>query len=324
MKLSLVIPCYNEEDNVELFYKEVNDCFEEQIMDYEFIFVNDGSQDKTMNKLKKLYKQREKDNIKVIGFSRNFGKEAAIYAGLQQAEGEYTAIIDADLQQRPQVVLSMVEILDKEEEYDCVAAFQDKRSEGMILSFFKRTFYKIINMVADTKFVSGASDFRCFRKNMRLAIISMSEYHRFSKGIFSWVGFETKYIPYKAEKRNAGTSKWSFRKLYKYGMDGILSFSIAPLKLATYVGTICAFLALVYMFVIFLQKLMFGIDVPGHATVVTLILFIGGVQLFFLGVLGEYISKMYIQEKKRPIYITRETFGVAEKKEEDELSDKKE
>ncbi|MDE6314599.1 MAG: glycosyltransferase family 2 protein [Lachnospiraceae bacterium] len=324
MKLSLVIPCYNEEDNVELFYKEVNDCFEEQIMDYEFIFVNDGSQDKTMNKLKKLYKQREKDNIKVIGFSRNFGKEAAIYAGLQQAEGEYTAIIDADLQQRPQVVLSMVEILDKEEEYDCVAAFQDKRNEGMILSFFKRAFYKIINMVADTKFVSGASDFRCFRKNMRLAIISMSEYHRFSKGIFSWVGFETKYIPYKAEKRNAGTSKWSFRKLYKYGMDGILSFSIAPLKLATYVGTICAFLALVYMFVIFLQKLMFGIDVPGHATVVTLILFIGGVQLFFLGVLGEYISKMYIQEKKRPIYITRETFGVAEKKEEDELSDKKE
>lgn len=321
MKLSLVIPCYNEEDNVELFYKEVNDCFEEQIMDYEFIFVNDGSQDKTMNKLKKLYKQREKDNIKVIGFSRNFGKEAAIYAGLQQAEGEYTAIIDADLQQRPQVVLSMVEILDKEEEYDCVAAFQDKRNEGMILSFFKRAFYKIINMVADTKFVSGASDFRCFRKNMRLAIISMSEYHRFSKGIFSWVGFETKYIPYKAEKRNAGTSKWSFRKLYKYGMDGILSFSIAPLKLATYVGTICAFLALVYMFFIFLQKLMFGIDVPGHATVVTLILFIGGVQLFFLGVLGEYISKMYIQEKKRPIYITRETFGVAEKKEEDELSD---
>lgn len=313
MKLSLVIPCYNEEDNVELFYKEVNDCFEGKIPDYEFIFVNDGSQDKTMKKLKEIYKNRKKDNIKVIGFSRNFGKEAAIYAGLQQAEGEYTAIIDADLQQRPQVVLSMVEILDREEDYDCVAAYQDKRNEGAVLSFFKRAFYKIINLVADTRFVSGASDFRCFRKNMRSAIISMSEYHRFSKGIFSWVGFETKYIPYKAEMRNAGTSKWSFRKLYKYGMDGIISFSIAPLKLATYVGTICAFLALVYMFVVFLQKIMFGIDVPGHATVVTLILFIGGVQLFFLGILGEYISKMYIQEKKRPIYITRETLGVEEK-----------
>lgn len=316
MKLSLVVPCYNEEDNVELFYQEVKRCFQDKISDYEVIFVNDGSQDNTMKKLKEIYKNREKDNVKVIGFSRNFGKEAAIYAGLKNALGEYTAIIDADLQQRPQVVLSMVEILEKEETYDCVAAFQEKRNEGVVLSFFKRAFYRIINMVADTKFVSGASDFRCFRQNMRSAIISMSEYHRFSKGIFSWVGFETKYIPYKAEQRNSGTSKWSFRKLYKYGMDGILSFSIAPLKLATYVGTICAFLALVYMFIVFLQKLMFGINVPGHATVVTLILFMGGTQLFFLGILGEYISKMYIQEKNRPIYITKETFGITKQEEE--------
>lgn len=315
MKLSLVVPCYNEEDNVELFYEEVDKCFQDKISDYEIVFINDGSQDKTMKKLKEIYENRKQDNIKVIGFSRNFGKEAAIYAGLWQAEGEYTAIIDADLQQRPQVVLSMVEILEKERDYDCVAAFQERRSEGLVLSLFKRAFYKIINLVADTKFVSGASDFRCFRRNMRSAILSMSEYHRFSKGIFSWVGFDTKYIPYKAQQRNSGKSKWSFRKLYKYGMDGILSFSIAPLKLATYVGTICAFLALVYMFLVFLQKLMFGIDVPGHATVVTLILFMGGAQLFFLGILGEYISKMYIQEKKRPIYITKETYGIKEKQE---------
>lgn len=318
MKLSLVIPCYNEEENVELFYTEVNKCFEGKIQDYEFIFVNDGSKDKTMKKLKEIYKNKKSDNVKLIGFSRNFGKEAAIYAGMQQAVGEYTTVIDADLQQRPEVVVEMVRILEENEDYDCVAAFQDKRSEGKVLTFFKNTFYKIINMLADTEFISGASDFRTFRTNMREAILSMGEYHRFSKGIFSWVGFETKFIPYVAEQRNAGTSKWSFKKLFKYGMDGIISFSVAPLRMATWAGTICAELALLYMVIVFLQKLFLGIDVPGHATIVTLILFIGGVQLFFLGVLGEYISKMYIQEKQRPIYITRETFGIAEKSKADE------
>ena len=312
MKLSLVIPCYNEEDNVELFYREVKKCFQGKIESYELIFVNDGSKDKTMKKLKEIYKNRGETQVKIIGFSRNFGKEAAIYAGMMQAKGQYTTVIDADLQQRPEVVVQMVRILEENEDYDCVAAFQEKRNEGKILTFFKKMFYKIINKVADTEFISGASDFRTFRANMREAIISMSEYHRFSKGIFSWVGFETKFIPYVAEKRNAGTSKWSFKKLFQYGMDGIISFSVAPLKLATYAGTICAELALLYMVVIFFQKLIFGIDVPGHATVVTLILFIGGVQLFFLGILGEYISKMYIQEKKRPIYITRETLGMEE------------
>lgn len=313
MKLSLVVPCYNEEENVELFYTEVNKCFAGKIQDYEFIFVNDGSKDKTMKKLKEIYKNRESDNVKLIGFSRNFGKEAAIYAGMQQAEGEYTTVIDADLQQRPEVVVQMVRILEENEDYDCVAAFQEKRSEGKVLTFFKNTFYKIINTMADTEFISGASDFRTFRANMREAILSMSEYHRFSKGIFSWVGFETKFIPYVAEQRNAGTSKWSFKKLFKYGMDGIISFSVVPLRMATWAGTICAELALLYMIIIFLQKIFFGIDVPGHATIVTLILFIGGVQLFFLGVLGEYVSKMYIQEKNRPIYITRETFGIEKK-----------
>ncbi len=313
MKLSLVIPCYNEEENVEMFYEEVRKCFQGKIETYEFIFVNDGSKDKTMKKLKKIYQNRGTQQVKIIGFSRNFGKEAAIYAGIQQAAGEYTTIIDADLQQRPEVVLKMVQILDENEDYDCVAAFQEKRNEGKVLTFFKNAFYKIINKIADTEFISGASDFRTFRSNMRTAILSMSEYHRFSKGIFSWVGFETKFIPYMAEKRNAGTSKWSFRKLFKYGMDGIISFSVAPLRLATWAGTICAELALLYMVIIFFQKLFFGIDVPGHATVVTLILFIGGVQLFFLGILGEYISKMYIQEKNRPIYITRETLGIEEK-----------
>lgn len=310
MKLSLVVPCYNEEDNVEKFYDEVVKSFHGKINDYEIIFVNDGSKDKTMKKLKDIYKNRQETSVKVIGFSRNFGKEAAIYAGLQQAVGEYTTVIDADLQQRPEVVLEMLKVLDENEDYDCVAAFQEKRSEGKVLTFFKNTFYKIINTVTDTEFISGASDFRTFRANMREAIIGMSEYHRFSKGIFSWVGFETKFIPYIAEQRNAGTSKWSFRKLFKYGMDGIISFSVAPLKLATWAGMLSAFLSLIYMVVVFIQKIFFGIDVPGHATIVILLLFIGGIQLFFLGILGEYISKMYIQEKKRPIYITRETLGV--------------
>ena len=312
MKLSLVVPCYNEEENVEKFYNEVKQCFHEKINEYEIIFINDGSKDRTMKKLKGIYKNRECNNIRIISFSRNFGKEAAIYAGMKQAKGQYTTVIDADLQQRPEVVLQMVEELDKNEEIDCVAAFQEKRSEGKVLTFFKNSFYKIINSVADTEFISGASDFRTFRKNMREAIVSMSEYHRFSKGIFSWVGFETKFIPYTAEQRNAGTSKWSFKKLFKYGMDGIISFSVAPLKLATWAGTICAEISILYMFIVFFQKVFFGIDVPGHATIVTLILFIGGVQLFFLGILGEYISKMYIQEKNRPIYITRETFGIEE------------
>lgn len=316
MKLSLVVPCYNEEDNVEKFYNEVKRSFLGKIKDYEIIFVNDGSKDKTMKKLKEIYRNRQETVVKVIGFSRNFGKEAAIYAGMKQAQGEYTTIIDADLQQRPEVVLQMVKVLDENEDYDCVAAFQEKRSEGKILTFFKNAFYKIINKVADTEFISGASDFRTFRTTVKEAIIGMSEYHRFSKGIFSWVGFETKFIPYVAEKRNAGSSKWSFRKLFKYGMEGIISFSVAPLKLATWVGMITAFLSIIYMFIIFVQKIFFGIDVPGHATIVTLILLIGGIQLFFLGILGEYISKMYIQEKNRPIYITRETLGIEIEKEE--------
>ena len=316
MKLSLVVPCYNEEDNVEKFYNEVKRSFLGKIKDYEIIFVNDGSKDKTMKKLKEIYRNRQETVVKVIGLSRNFGKEAAIYAGMKQAQGEYTTIIDADLQQRPEVVLQMVKVLDENEDYDCVAAFQEKRSEGKILTFFKNAFYKIINKVADTEFISGASDFRTFRTTVKEAIIGMSEYHRFSKGIFSWVGFETKFIPYVAEKRNAGSSKWSFRKLFKYGMEGIISFSVAPLKLATWVGMITAFLSIIYMFIIFVQKIFFGIDVPGHATIVTLILLIGGIQLFFLGILGEYISKMYIQEKNRPIYITRETLGIEIEKEE--------
>ncbi|MBQ4531014.1 MAG: glycosyltransferase family 2 protein [Lachnospiraceae bacterium] len=315
MKLSLVVPCYNEEDNVEKFYDEVKKSFLGKIENYEIIFVNDGSKDKTMKKLKEIYHNRQDTVVKVIGFSRNFGKEAAIYAGIKQAKGEYTTIIDADLQQRPEVVLEMVKVLDENADYDCVAAFQEKRSEGKVLTFFKNVFYKIINKVADTEFISGASDFRTFRSTVREAIIGMSEYHRFSKGIFSWVGFETKFIPYVAEKRNAGNSKWSFRKLFKYGMDGIISFSVAPLKLATWVGMISAFMSILYMFIVFIQKIFFGINVPGHATIVTLLLFIGGMQLFFLGILGEYISKMYIQEKNRPIYITRETLGIEKEQE---------
>ena len=196
MKLSLVVPCYNEQDNVEKFYTETVKAFSGSDFSYEFVFVNDGSKDNTLKQLKKLYDEHKESNIKVIGFSRNFGKEAAMYAGLSNAKGDYVCVIDADLQQRPEVALQMVNILDENEEYDCVAAYQEERKESKMMITLKNAFYKLINKVTEVDFVSGASDFRTFRRSMVEAILNMTEYHRFSKGIFSWVGFNTKFIPY--------------------------------------------------------------------------------------------------------------------------------
>ena len=244
--------------------------------------------------------------VKIIDFSRNFGKEAAIYAGLRETTGEYISLIDADLQQNPEFVLKMVNILDENREYDCVAAYQEKRNEGKVKIFFKNCFYKIINKMADIEFVNGASDFRTFRRNMCEAILEMSEYHRFSKGIFSWVGFNTYYMPYSADERLSGTSKWSFLKLCKYAIEGIVAFTTTPLRISTMIGTLTSFASLIYMLVVIIQKLAFGIAIPGYATIVVLILFLGGIQLLSLGIIGEYLSKTYIQTKGRPIYIAKE------------------
>ncbi len=309
MKLSLVVPCYNEEANVKRFFVEVNKAFENKVSDFEFVFVNDGSKDGTYPELKKLYKENTTSNIQVLTFSRNFGKEAAIYAGLSNAKGDLVCIIDADLQQRPEVVLEMLDKIEKDDSLDCVAAYQENRKESKTLSGMKSAFYKVINKITDVDFVNGASDFRLLKRTMVDAILEMTEYHRFSKGIFSWVGFNTKYIPYTVEERQFGETKWSYGKLFKYAFDGIISFSTFPLKLATGVGLVTAFASIIYLIVVILQKLIFGIDVPGYATIVVLVLFLGGMQLFCLGILGEYLSKIYVQVKNRPIYILKEHLG---------------
>ncbi len=243
MFLSLVVPCYNEEGNVEKFFSETNRVFDGKGFEYEFVFANDGSRDKTGVCLKKLYEENKENCIQVLSFSRNFGKEAAIYAGLQAANGDMVCIIDADLQQRPEVVLRMLDTINNNEELDCVAAYQEKRKESKLMISLKNAFYRIINKVTEVDFVSGASDFRLMKRNMVDAVLEMTEYHRFSKGILSWVGFNTEYIPYNAEERESGESKWSTRKLFKYAFEGIISFSTFPLKLAAYVGFISSVLS---------------------------------------------------------------------------------
>lgn len=304
MKLSLVVPCYNEEKNVSLFYEAVKKDFAKVNFEYELVFVNDGSHDGTFRELKKLCKGDLP--VKIVNFSRNFGKESAMYAGLKESEGDYVTIIDADLQQRPSIALDMVKMLDSEPEYDCVAAYQDERKESKLLVLFKNGFYKLINKFSDTEFIQGASDFRTFRRPMVEAVLQMDEYFRFSKGLFSWVGFNTKFIPYEVEERASGTSKWSFWKLFKYAMEGIFAFTTAPLRIATVLGLLTSVLSIVYLFVVVIQKLVFGIDVAGYATIVTLILLLGGIQLSCIGIIGEYIARTYIQTKGRPIYIAKD------------------
>lgn len=303
MELSLVVPCYNEEGNVERFFEEVKNTFEDKI-DYEVVFVNDGSADKTATVLKRLYQENE--SVQVVSFSRNFGKEAAMYAGLKEALGELVCVIDADLQQHPKEVLKMIDIMKKNPDIDCVTAYQKTRREGRIMSALKSCFYKIINKMSEVNFVNGASDFRLMRRCMVDAVLSVTEYHRFSKGIFSWVGFNIEYMPYEAYERKTGRTKWGTRRLFKYALEGIISFSTKPLRFATYVGFLSSVLSIVYMIVVILQKLLFDIAVPGYATIVVLVLLLGGLQLFCMGVLGEYFSKMYIQVKNRPVYIVKE------------------
>lgn len=303
MKLSLVVPCYNEEKNVPLFYEAVKKDFTDVNFEYELVFVNDGSRDGTFKALQKLC---DGDlPVKIVNFSRNFGKESAMYAGLKESEGDYVTIIDADLQQKPSIALDMVRMLDNEPQYDCVAAFQDERKESKLLVFFKNGFYKLINKFSDTEFIQGASDFRTFRRPMVEAILNMDEYFRFSKGLFSWVGFNTKFIPYEVEERATGESKWSFTKLFKYAMDGIFAFTTAPLRIATIIGLLTSLLSIIYLIVVVIQKLAFGISVAGYATIVVLILLLGGIQLCCIGIIGEYIARTYIQTKGRPIYIAK-------------------
>ena len=299
MDLSIVVPCYNEEGNVELFYEEVQKVFKGKKIKYEIVFVNDGSSDNTLDRLTNIVDQK-KQNIKVINFSRNFGKEAAMYAGLKEAEGELVTIIDADLQQRPELILRMIDILNENEQFDSVAAFQEVRKEGKVLTFFKDNFYKVINSMSTVPFVQGASDFRTFRRKVVDSILELSEYHRFSKGIFSFVGYNTYYLPYEVEERNSGTSKWNFFKLFNYAIDGIVAFTTSPLRAPFYISIVTFLVGFIY-FIVALFK-----GVSEFTVILLVMLFLFSLLFMVVGVIGEYLSRTYIQVKQRPIYIVKE------------------
>ena len=305
VKLSLAVPCYNEQDNVFAFYEAVSSAFENKIDSYEIVFVNDGSADETSSRLRELY-SKHSDKVTVVNFSRNFGKEAAVFAALKHCKGELVTVIDADLQQRPEVVLEMVEYLDSHPDCDCVAAYQEKRREGGFMSFCKKSFYSVVNKICDTKFHPDASDFRTFRRPMADAIVDLHEYHRFSKGIFSWVGFDTHFIPYTAEERFSGETKWNFRKLLKYALDGIISFTTAPLKIPVYLGGLFTAAGLIWLIVMLIMSAVHGLtDNIRFAIIISVILDVSGLILLSLGIIGEYLSRIYIQGKERPIFIEK-------------------
>ena len=300
MKLSLIVPCFNEAENVAPFQQAVMEAFRGCGYDYEIIFVNDGSRDATFHNLKKLH-AAQSCPVKVISLSRNFGKEAAIFAGLHYAAGEYIALIDADLQQRRE----MVQILDQDDQCDVVAAYQDRRGEGKVLSFFKKSFYAIINELSNVTLQRDASDFRTFRRSVRDSLLELGEYHRFSKGLFAWVGYDTCFIPYTACRRHSGVSKWSFKKLFNYAIDGIIGFSTRPLRIASHLGLYTALIAVLYLIWVIIEKLVWGIDVPGYATIIVLTLLLGGMQLLCIGIIGEYVGRTFEQTKHRPVYIAK-------------------
>lgn len=311
MKLSLVVPCYNEEENIAKFAETAEQALEG--IEYEIVFINDGSKDNTIGELKKLV-EGQKANITVVDFSRNFGKEAGMYAGLQKAAGEYISFVDADLQQPVSVAREMVEFLEEHSEYDAVACYQQERIEGKGLSFLKKSFYRIVNMMCDIQFREDASDFRTIRRSVAEAILSMPEYHRFSKGIFAWVGYNTYYRPYEVQERHGGKTSWSTIKLFQYAIDGMISFSTKPLKLATGLGLLTSVCAVLYMVFVIFQKLIVGIDVPGYATLVVLVLFLGGIQLTVLGIIGEYLARIHIESKHRPIFLERGCYRCDKRK----------
>ena len=307
MKLSIIVPAYNEEGNVQTVYENIEKIFKD--ISYEILFVNDGSKDNTYQELKELY-NADKKHVKVVNFSRNFGKEAAMYAGLKHAEGEYTAIIDADMEQNPKYLLEMITFLDKNPEYDQVAMVINQRKAGSAIKrWCSKTFYKFINKLSDIHFAEDASDFRMFRREVRDAIVNLPEKNRFSKGIFSWIGFNTKYMKYDVGKRTKGESKFNFGRSVKYALDGIIGYSIKPLKIATYSGILTSLAGFGYLLYILIKTLIFGADTPGFATIVCLILFIGGIQLICLGILGEYLAKTFVETKNRPIFIEKNSLG---------------
>ena len=305
MLLSLIIPCYNEEQALPLFYEETSRVLAEMDCECEMLFVNDGSRDGTLGVIKALAERDER--VRYLSFSRNFGKEAAMFAGFCNAHGEVVTVMDADLQDPPFLLPEMLALLESGE-YDSVATRRVSRAgEPPIRSWFARRFYKLINRISDADVVDGARDFRMMKREMVYAILSMNESNRFSKGIFGWVGFRTYWLPYENVERVAGETKWSFWKLFKYALDGIVNFSQMPLSISSWFGmgmTAVSFLMLLF---IILRKLIFGDPVAGWASTACIIIFVGGIQLFCLGIMGQYVAKIYMESKHRPHYIVAET-----------------
>jgi len=307
MFLSIVVPCFNEEENIRPFYKKTVEELGELLNFSEFVFVDDGSSDGTLRELKKLCDEAP-HKIRVVSFSRNFGKEAGLLAGLSHTKGDYVAVIDADLQQNPKYINEMLVILKENPKYDCVAAYQKERNEGKVLSAFKSVFYRLINKITDIEFYRSASDFRVISRRMVDAILALPEKCRFSKGIFSWVGFETYFMPYDVEERKRGKSKWSFRKLFSYAVNGIVAFSDKPLIVSSVLGFLLFLISVVMLLVVVVKTLIFGDPVAGFPTLASLILGLSGIQLLCIGILGQYFAKMYEEIKGRPVYLVRETF----------------
>ncbi len=304
-KISIIVPCYNEEEAIKIFYDKITEVSSRVEADFEYIFVNDGSKDKTLEIVREYAKMDSR--VRYISFSRNFGKEAAMYAGLQASEGDYVAIMDVDLQDPPDLIPEMYNTL-LEKEYDCVATKRKTRKgENPIISFFSRLFYKIINKMTKTEIVDGARDYRLMTRQMVNSILEVTEYNRFSKGIFSWVGFNTKWLAYDNIERSAGKTKWNFWKLFLYALDGITAFSTAPLMVSTLAGILFCLLAFVMIVLIIVRTCLYGDPVSGWPSLVCIVLFVSGVQLFCLGIMGQYMSKEYMEIKNRPIYIIKET-----------------
>lgn len=304
-KILIIVPCFNEQEVLPIFYKEIKKVLESLSYDYEILFINDGSRDKTL-KIVKGFSNLD-THVSYISFSKNFGKEAAMYAGFCNAKGDYIAIMDADLQDPPKLLPQMIKILESDQ-YDCVATKRISRNgEPPVRSFFSKIFYCIINKISDVEIVDGARDFRLMRKEMSDAIVSMSEYNRFSKGIFSWVGFKTYWLSFENVERMAGETKWSFWKLFKYAIDGIINFSQVPLSIVSWFGVLMTFLSFISMIFVIIRKLFFGDPVAGWASIICIVIFIGGVQLLSLGIMGQYIAKTYIEIKRRPHYIISES-----------------
>ena len=303
--LAVIVPCYNEQEALPLFYREASKVLEKLNYDYKLLLINDGSKDNTLSIMKEIAEKDE--HVKYLSFSRNFGKEAAMYAGFCNTKEDYVCVMDADMQDPPSLLPKMMEIIHKEG-YDSVATRRENREgEPPVRSWFARKFYRIINKISDADIVDGARDFRLMKREMVEAIVSMTEYNRFSKGIFGWIGFKTYWLSYENVERVAGETKWDFWKLTKYAIDGIINFSQTPLSAVSYFGVLMTMISFVMLLVVVGRRLIYGDPVAGWASTICVIIFIGGLQLFCLGVIGQYISKMYLETKQRPHFIVSET-----------------